>query len=278
MQLWATHDDPRGRCRPSWLYLPAEQRAAAAARQEHRHNTGRVDDAPPFVVKLKLRDATDFVGLGLVDPPTVTSSTQTGALTSWTSAKSPSGVPFFWNREDRAVVVPGSRVELAPRIATIDAQGCAASGGMLAVGDTILSLNDERMTAEEMMQLLNVSTVRLSSGVLMRRPLILTVSREGAEAPSRRTTRVDWWHCTDSPGAALSRGGGGGGGSTANSLASSRSASSFDDLALEGDDEVRSARYGAAQAPVSAQPCMVVAGGPAKSRIWEVRTGRRGGL
>ena len=269
MQLWVTHEDPGGKRRPMWMYLPAEQREAIRNQRDNppRTNHRIADPAPPFVVKLKLRNSADFVGLELVDPPAVTSSTASGVLRSWTSARSPGGVRFFWNREDRAVVVPGTRRELAPMIADIGAEGCGARAGTLSVGDTILLVNDKRMGADEMMQLFDDLTED--------KPLVLTVRNPVDEdVPlgfDKSKPPVDWWYCADGPRLKSTSS------SSLGTTTSVASRGSADELEPEGDDATLGAAQDAASTgAVHTQPCMVVAGGPQKSLMWEVRAGHRG--
>ena len=240
VQLLVTHDNPHS-ARPLWLYMPAEQRTAI--RQKRRVGAvGRsvAESEWSFAVTLRKRHTADTIGLDLIDPPNVDSSSASNAVNGLPSGQSPSGLSFFWSREDRAVILPGARIDKqAPRITTISSSGSAVHEQQLAVGDIVLSVNGRRMAANEMMKLFNE--------VAVGAPLRLVVSREGDGFPARAKGRpaVQWWRFADGPQAVPA-------------------------LPALGDDTMRPIDQ-----PAAATPCMVLAGGPTSTAgwMWEVRAG-----
>lgn len=265
LQLLVTHSDISG-ARPMWLYLPAEQRDAIRLR---RFIGSTSDSSAPecFSVTLKLGSPSDSVGLVVVDSPAVTSAAHcsAGQLHGWQSSKSPNGVSFLWSKDAHAVVVPGLRVECAPRIDSIAEGSCAARNGLLAVGDTVISVDGRRMAASEMSRVFADATKLAPLQLVVRRHDELeqpVQSNGGAGKP-----RVQWWYCADSPEAVPRHPS-----QTVLTSTSSVFSSRPEELEPEGDSAARGANgVGAA---VAATPCMVVAGGAGTRRFVEMRAGR----
>jgi len=260
MQLLVTHEDPC-RVRPPWLYLPAEQREAVRRKLHGGADCGggrvSVETDRTFSVTLQMLQVGDTIGLELVDPsPGVSPPSSPSAARcpkAWASAVSPGGDSFKWNGAARAVILPGARIELAPRISAIEPGGCAARSGQLSVDDIILSVDGARMQATDMTRLF----VKAAVGA----PLRLVVCRKGRvgkeSASPRRLQRpaVQWWRCADESATCVT-------GEFGDDL----------DDEPQGDAAVRETSLVAAAAATT--PSMHVAGSPTSSRMWELRAGR----
>ena len=103
----------------------------------------------------------------------------------WKEASTPSGAGYLWRPTARKVLVPGERMQLAPRVALLDDALTASLSTKLAIGDAILSVNGiNKMCAADMTE-----TRRRSVGSIK-----LLISRQGVGRRKERLKDVQWFH------------------------------------------------------------------------------------